>query len=344
MQYRDFRSDTVTQPTEEMRQAMMEAVVGDDVLGEDPTVRELEETSASMFGKQAALFVVSGTMANQVAIMALTQLGDEIIVGEESHIYNLEVGGLAASAGVQARPLAANRGRFDLDDLRHAIRLPGIQYATTRVLCLENSYSLNHGYALPASYVGKVAAVAHERGLQVYLDGARIFNAAAALKTDVRTLCRDVDALTFCLSKGLSAPIGALLVGSQSFIDRARWIRQRIGGGMRQAGHMAAAGLVGLRTMPGQLPRDHILAQQLSSALATLHPSLVKPEDTETNIVHLFFDGVGKTAKEMVDGLLTQGIKIKWIGQSECRMVVHRGIQPSDLEAAIIAIGRLLGQ
>jgi threonine aldolase len=343
MEYRDFRSDTVTQPTPAMRVAMMEAVVGDDILREDPTVQELEATAATMFGKEAALFTISGTMANQVAIMALTQLGDEIIVGAESHIYNLEVGGLAGTSGVQARPLRTERGRFDLAEFHQAIRLRGIQSPITRVVCLENTYSLNDGFALPRSYLQAVADIAHDQGIQVYLDGARVFNASVALGTDVQTLCQDVDVLMFCLSKGLAAPIGSVLMGTQAFIDRARWVRQRLGGGMRQAGHMAAAGLVALRTMVTRLAEDHELAQRLARGLAAINPGLVKLDETETNIVHLHLDAVGRTATEVVEQLLEQGIKIKWIGPTECRMITHYGITAADVDEAVAAIREIVG-
>jgi len=344
MVYRDFRSDTVTQPTQAMRVAMMEAVVGDDILGEDPTVQELEATTAAMFGKEAALFVISGTMGNQVAVMTLTQLGDEIIVGADSHIYNLEVGGLAGLSGVQARPLPAERGRFDLDKFRQAIRPRGVQSPVTRLVCLENTYNLNYGFALPQSYLAEIATIAHEHEMQVYLDGARIFNASVALGTNVQALCQDVDALMFCLSKGLSAPIGSMLVGSKAFIDRARWVRQRVGGGMRQAGHMAAAGLVALRTMVDRIPEDHQLAQRLARGLTAIDPTLVEIDKTETNIVHLHFSSVGKSATEVVDRLLEQGFKIKLIVPDDCRMITHYGITAADVDEALLAIREILGR
>ncbi len=343
MKYRDFRSDTVTQPTEDMRIAMLNAEVGDDILGEDPTVQKLEAMAAEMFGKEAGLFTISGTMSNQVAIMAMTKLGDEILVGEDSHIYNLECGGLAALSGVQARPLRTEKGRFSLTELRQAIRPRGIQSAITRVLCLENTYNLNRGLPLTADYISGVAKIAHENEMQVYLDGARVFNAAAALSTDLKDLCQDIDALMFCLSKGLAAPVGSVLVGSQAFIDKARWIRQRIGGGMRQAGHMASAGIVALEQMIARLPEDHNNAKRLATGLATIDPHLVDVEGTQTNIVQVDFAAVGKNSGFMVDALLKRGIKVKDIGPTQCRMVTHWGLTAEDVDEVVEAVKEILG-
>jgi len=335
---RDFRSDTVTQPTPEMRRAMMEAEVGDDILGEDPSVRALESFSARLFAKEEALFVVSGTMGNQVAIQALTQRGDEILVGEETHIFNLEVGGISALSGVQARPLRSHKGRFDPAEVVAAIRTGGIQSAITRVLCLENTYDLNRGIPLPGEYIDEMAGIAHKHGMSVYLDGARVFNAAAALGVSVGRICGQVDALMFCLSKGLSAPVGSVLVGDSEFIGRARRVRQRLGGGMRQAGHMAAAGLVALKTMPGRLDEDHENALRLARGLSAIHPGLACPDETGTNIVRVDFNCLGRDASFMVERLLVRGIKIKPVGSTACRMTTHRGITKGDVDEAISAI------
>jgi len=333
----DFRSDTVTTATDEMRRAMAAAEVGDDILGEDPTVARLEAASAALFGKEAGLFVISGTMANQVAVMALTQRGDEIIVSEDSHIYNLEVGGLAALSGVQPRPLRAAGGRFDPADVRRAIRPPGIQSAVTRVLCLENTYDLNRGIPLPAEYHAEMAALARSRGVAVYLDGARIFNAAVAFGATPADLCRHVDCLQFCLSKGLAAPVGSVIVGPCDFIAKCRWVRQRIGGGMRQAGHMAAAGLVALESMAGRLAEDHANAKRLAAGLAALDHRLADPAATLTNIVHIDLAAAGRQAGPVVDRLRAGGIKIKQIDDGRCRMITHWGLDAADIDAALAA-------
>lgn len=344
MSYIDFRSDTVTLPTDEMRKAMASAEVGDDILGEDPTVQRLEAMTAKMLGKEAGLFVISGTMANQVAVMTVTQPGDEILAAEESHIYNLEVGGVAALSGVQVRTLKSVNGRFSPDDLRRAIRPVGIQYPRTRMLCLENTFDLNRGIPLPPDYISEVARIAHEHGMFCYLDGARLFNASVALVVPLADLCAEVDAVMVALTKGLAAPVGAVLCGSKEFIQRARWMRQRIGGGMRQAGHMAAAGIVALETMMGRLHEDHENARRLVDGLLKIDPSLVEPTSGQTNIVQLRLEGVGITAERLVNALLERGIKIKPIGEYACRMITHWGIGPEDVDRAVREIAAVLGR
>lgn len=340
--YKDFRSDTVTQATPKMRRAMMEAEVGDDILGEDPTVKKLEAMASSLFQKEDALLTVSGTMANQIAVMTATRPGDEILLGEESHIYNLEVGGLAALSGVQVRALKSCRGQFEAADVKKQIRKVGIQAPVSRMLCLENSYDLNRGYPLSPAYQGEMAAIARQYDMFVYLDGARIFNAAQALQVKVSDLAKNVDALQFCLTKGLAAPFGSLLLGSREFIARARWIRQRIGGGMRQAGHMAAAGVVALETMTGRLQEDHDNARRLAAGLCSIDPRLTDMDLVLTNIVQIDFAPVGKTAQFVTDALLKRGIKIKPIGETACRMIAHAGVGPEDVDEALQAIREII--
>ncbi|EGO64202.1 threonine aldolase family protein [Acetonema longum] len=340
--YKDFRSDTVTQATPAMRRAMMEAEVGDDILGEDPTVKKLENMAASLFQKEAALLTVSGTMANQIAIMTATRPGEEILLGEESHMYNLEVGGIAALSGVQARALKSSCGKFEAADVRKLIRKPGIQAPVSRMLCLENTYDLNRGYPLSPAYQAEMAAIARQYDMFVYLDGARIFNAALALQVKVSDLAQNIDALQFCLTKGLAAPFGSLLLGSREFIARARWIRQRIGGGMRQAGHMAAAGLVALETMTERLQQDHDNARRLAAGLCAIDERLTDMDLVLTNIVQIDFASVGKTAQFVTDALLTRGIKIKLIGETTCRMIAHAGVGPEDVDEAVQAIREII--
>ena len=343
MKLLDFRSDTVTQPTEEMRAAMASAVVGDDILGEDPTVQRLESMCAAMFGKEAGLFVISGTMANQVSVMALTQLGDEIIVGEDTHIYNLEVGGLAALSGVQPRPIRAEQGRFSPADLKKAIRPKGVQSSISRVLCLENTYNLNRGIPLNADYMKEMADIAHNHDMTVYLDGARIFNAARAFNTSLAELCKPVDCLQFCLSKGLAAPVGAIMVGSRAFIDRSRWIKQRVGGGMRQAGHMAAAGIVALEKMQARLQEDHDNATYLAKGLAAIDERLVDLKAPRTNIVYIDFGAMGRQSGPVVNELLKNNVKIKQIDDGACRMITHWGIDKADIDTVLGMYKKILG-
>lgn len=338
----DFRSDTVTKATPEMLEAMVRAEVGDDLLGDDPTVQKLEALGAAMFGKEAGLFVISGTMANQVAIMTMMQPGDEVLVGDKSHIYNLEAGGLAAISGVQSRVLTSTAGRFDPDDLRASIRQRGVQSPITRVLCLENTFDLNRGIPLSPQYQAAMADIAHEHGLRVYLDGARIFNAVTAFGVAPKEFGLHVDALQFCLSKGLAAPVGSLLLGTSKFIERARWIRQRFGGGMRQAGHMAAAGIVALETMVERLADDHDNAQRLATGLADIDASLVDVAQTQTNIVQVEFAAYGLQAQGVARDLEQQGIRVKPISATACRMITHWGLTSQDVDTAVAAIAGFL--
>lgn len=338
----DYRSDVVTLATFEMRQAMANAEVGDDFAGEDPTVKYLEDMSAQMFGKEAGLFVISATMANQIAIMTTTQRGDEVLVGEESHIYNMETGGLAALSGVQARPLRSSNGEFDLLDVQRAIRNRGFQLPITRVLCLENTYDLNLGIPLSQEYMSEISMLAHKYDLLVYLDGARIFNAITALKIEAKLLCQGIDVMQFSLCKGLSAPVGAILLGTKDFIEQARRVRQRIGGGMAQAGHMAAAGIVALQTMIDRIEDDHVNAKRLAVKLAKFNESLVNVEKTLTNIIQINLKSVGKDALFLATELEKYSIKIKVVDATTCRLVTHWGITVSDIDKTIDAIKKIL--
>lgn len=343
MKVLDFRSDTITQPTQAMRQAMYDAEVGDDILGEDPTVRRLEQMSAELCGKEAAMFVVSGTMGNQIAMMTLCYPGDEVLVGAESHLYNLEVGGLTCLAFAQARPLNAVKGRFAANEVRAAIRPKGVQSPISRVLCLENTYDLNRSIPLDAAYQQEMAGIAHAHNMTLYVDGARIFNAAVALKTTVKELCASVDCLQFCLCKGLCAPFGAMLVGSAEFIERARWVKQRIGGGFRQAGHMAAAGIVALETMQTRLQEDHDHAELLMRGLSQLNPGLVRCDIPHTNIVQVDFAAVGRTASDMESVLRQNNILVKPITPTAVRMSMRHGLERRDVEYALQIYKQILG-
>lgn len=333
----DLRSDTVTQATQAMRDAMCSAVVGDDILGEDPTVQQLEQMSAELLGKEAGLFVISGTMGNQVAVQAWTQRGDEVIVGADTHIFNLEVGGLSALSGVQAHPLTAHRGEFQEEDVQRAIRPRGVQSPVTSLLCLENTYNLNLGIPLPPAYTRRICGIAAERGVRVHLDGARLFNAAVALGVRPAALAEGTDSVMFCLTKGLAAPVGSVLVGSRAFIEKARWIRQRIGGGMRQAGHMAAAGIVALETMLPQLDVDHRNARLLAEGLAEVHPSLVDLTLPMTNIVRMNLAPFSLTGEEFARRMLEQGVRVKVVGADACRAVTHYGVDVADIRTVLSA-------
>jgi threonine aldolase len=266
----DLRSDTVTRPTPEMREAMKNAIVGDDILRDDPTVIQLEELAAEIFGKEAALLTISGTMSNEIAVMIFAKPGDEIVVFSESHIYNLETGGISALSGAQPRPLKSDLGTYDAEALSQAIMPPGVQRARTRLICLENTFHLDRGLAVEKSRYAETIDIAQKHHLPIFMDGARIFNAAAALNTKVADLVSFCDAVDVCLCKGLAAPLGSLLLGSKDFIEEARRIRQRIGGGMRQAGVIAAPGIIALTRMVQRLPEDHENAERMRSGLETL--------------------------------------------------------------------------
>ena len=267
----DFRSDTVSWPTPAMREAMASARVGDDVYGEDPTVNELEALAAARVGKEAGLFVSSGTMGNLAAVLAHAGRGDEAILGEDSHVFCWEAGGMAALGGVMPHPLPTDAiGRLDPGAVEGAMRWDDPHLPRSRLVLVENSYGAKHGYPLPPAYFAEIAAVARQNGLAVHMDGARLFNAAVAQNIDAAELTRHVDSVTFCLSKGLCAPVGSVLCGSADFIYRARRARKSLGGGMRQAGVLAAAGLVALNEMIDRLADDHAHARRLAEGLARL--------------------------------------------------------------------------
>lgn len=334
----DFRSDTVTLPTQAMRDAMYGARVGDDMLGCDPTVKELERLAARITGKEAALFLISGSMANQTAVAALTRRGDEILVGQNSHIYNLEVGGLASTSQVQARPLPGVEGETDLKTLEESIKSEDLQVAGTSLLCLENTYDLTLGIPLSPEYVKVAAETAHRKGALVYMDGARLFNAAVYFGVEPSKLTEHVDAAMFCLCKGLAAPLGAMLVGTEAFVTEARRVRQRLGGGMRQAGFMAATGIVALETMIPRLAEDHAKAQKIVDSLRAVHADLVVPSSGRTNIVKLDFASVGKDARDIAQSLKKEALLVKPLSDKYCRMITHLDVSMEDVDHLVRAI------
>ncbi len=333
----DLRSDTVTLPTPEMRAAMAKAEVGDDVFGEDPTVNRLEELAAERMGKEAALFVASGTMGNLLALLTHCRRGDEVIVGDKAHTFVNEVGGMAALGGIQPRTLPNQPdGTLVLDDIRRAIRGDNVHWPRTRLIALENTHNACNGAPLTPAYLGSVAQIAREHHLQVHTDGARIFNAAIALGVPVTDLARHTNSISFCLSKGLSAPVGSLLCGPRDFVAEARRNRKMVGGGMRQAGILAAAGIVALETMIDRLAEDHANAKYLAECLADMPGIRLDPERVQTNIV--FFDLERITADELADRLAREGVLIGASGEKRMRAVTHHGIARADVETAVSAI------
>jgi len=334
----DLRSDTVTHPTPAMRQAMFEAEVGDDVFGEDPTVNRLERIAAGKMGKEAALFTTSGTQSNLIAVLTHTSHGDEIILGDEAHILWYEVGGAATLGGVTMRTLPTDScGRLSRDDIVRAIREKDIHCPETTLLCLENTHNRCGGAVLTVDYTNEVCNMAHGHGLQVHLDGARIFNAAIALGMPASALSENADSVSLCLSKGLSAPVGSLLCGSKDFIERARKFRKMLGGGMRQVGVIAAAGIVAVETMIDRLGEDHANARRLAQGLAGIRGIRMAQDSIPTNIV-MFGVSPELSVGEFFDGLEEAGVKVILLDGDLLRAVTHRMVSSSDIDEALTHI------
>lgn len=340
----DLRSDTVSHPTPEMRQAMAQALVGDDVFGDDPTVNRLQEMAAAMMGKEAGLFVPSGTMGNLAAILAHCQRGDEAILGNKAHTFLYEAGGISALGGVHSCQLPNQPdGTLLLEDIRAAIRPDDVHHPISRLISLENTHNRCGGVALTAEYTRSVGALAAESGLLLHLDGARLFNAAAALGVSVRELAAPADSVTFCLSKGLCAPVGAVLCGSRDFIYRARRIRKQLGGGMRQAGILAAAGIVALETMVDRLVEDHRRARRLAEGLASIPGLELDPGAPYTNMVFLnLAQDVALTAPQIVARLGELGVKVGATGLRRFRLVTHYWIDDAGVAQTIAAFRQVM--
>ena len=337
----DFRSDTVTQPTPEMREAMAGAELGDDVKGEDPTVNRLEAMAAEMFRKEAALLVTSGTMGNLVSVLAQCQRGDEVLVGDKSHMARAEAGGVSVLGGVAIQSIRSDdNGIIDPDAIEAAVRPDDFHYAHTRLVALENTHN-TRGAALTPEYMEAVGDVARANGLSLHVDGARIFNAAVYLKTPVAELAKDADTVTFCLSKGLSAPVGSVVCGSRETIDKARRLRKMLGAGMRQAGIIAAAGIVALETMVNRLAEDHANARKLAQGLSKIPGISIDPDNLPTNLV--FFKVTGGSPLELARRLVERGIKVE-PDRPVWRLVAHSGITSDDIDYALEAFESVLAQ
>ena len=335
----DLRSDTVTRPSPQMREAAFKAEVGDDVYRDDPTVNRLEELAAEILGKEAGLFVTSGTQGNAVAVLAHTQRGDEVILEETSHIYMNEVGGLAVMGSLMSRTLKGVNGWMNPEEIAASIRGSNIHHARTGLLCIENTHNAAGGYPLTPEQMKSNWDVAKEHGIGVHLDGARVFNASVALKIDVKELTRYADTVQICLSKGLAAPVGSMVVGPQDLIDKARKYRKMLGGGMRQAGIIAAPGIIAMTEMVDRLEEDHKTAKQLAAGMQKL--GIKVTNDVQTNMVYIDFSELGWSAEDWLNNCAKLGWKSR-ASSTSTRLVTHYGIESEDIDQLIEGLGRLI--
>ncbi|RJP55053.1 MAG: low-specificity L-threonine aldolase [Anaerolineaceae bacterium] len=341
--YVDLRSDTVTKPTPEMREAMAEADVGDDVYMDDPTVNKLQEKAADMLGKEDSLFVPSGTMGNLLALLVHCQRGDEVIVGDQSHIYINEAGGMSALGGIHPRPIANQRdGTLLLDDIRASIQTEDVHHTITRLVCLENTQNVCGGVPLTVEYTREVGRIAKENGLLLHIDGARIFNAAAALDADVKELVQPADSVMFCLSKGLAAPVGSMLAGSKKFIARARHLRKMLGGGMRQAGVLAAAGLISLEKMTGRLKQDHARAKSLYEGLKQVGGVRLDAAPSSNMVYFDLAEHVSSSEDQIVAQMKKRGVLVDWAGPRRFRLVTHYWVDDAGVSKSVGAFADIL--
>ena len=341
----DLRSDTVTKPTPAMRQAMYDAEVGDDVLGDDPTVQRLEGLAAERLGKEAGMFVASGTMGNLVCLLTHCGRGDEVILGDQAHTYVYEQGGSSALGGIHPHTLPnLPDGSIDLTLMEQAVRGDNIHFPRTKLITLENTHNRCGGAVLPVAMMQATGALARKHGLAFHLDGARLFNAAVALNVDVKELVAPCDSVTFCLSKGLGAPVGSVVVGSRAFVEEARRARKVVGGGMRQAGVIAAAGIVALTTMVERLADDHANARRLAEAIAGVPGILLDSASVQSNIVIFEVDHPSVSPEQLVDELWQQGIWMFAIGGKRVRAVTNYHVTANDIDHAAQAVAAVMGR
>jgi threonine aldolase len=340
----DLRSDTVTRPTPAMRKAMAEAEVGDDVFGEDPTVNALQGKVANLLGKEAALFVPSGTMANQLSIKSHTQPGDEVIIEASSHPYNFEGGAGAALSGIQFQCLKGVRGILDASQIEEAIRPADHHFPVTRLICLENTHNRGGGSIYPLEKMAEIYRLAKSKGLMLHLDGARLWNASVATGIKPREYAQWADSVSVCLSKGLGAPIGSLVAGSKSFIDRVHRFRKMFGGGMRQAGIIAAAGIYALDHHLERLKEDHRNAKRLAVGLKEFKGVSIDPMHVETNIVIFDVANTGMMGSQVAEAMKKEGVLIHAFSKTQIRLVTHLDVNAEDIEKALKAFKKILGR
>jgi threonine aldolase len=343
MEFIDLRSDTVTKPTPEMREAMAEAEVGDDVYGDDPTVTQLQEKAAAMLGKEAALFVPSGTMGNLLALLVHCARGEEVICGDKSHIYVNEAGGMAALGGIYPHPVPNQKdGTLRLEDIRASIQPDDSHRTITRLVCIENTQNICGGVVLSVEYTNQVCQLAKEHGLKLHIDGARIFNAAASLGVDIKELVAPADSVMFCLSKGLVSPVGSMLVGSQEFIAKAHRLRKMLGGGMRQVGVIAAAGLVSLEKMTGRLKQDHARAKNLYEGLKQVKGLRLEAEPASNMVYFTLADHIQLTENQIIAEMKKYGVMVDWSAPRQFRLVTHYWVDDAGVDRTVKAFGEVL--
>ncbi|MBN8654166.1 MAG: low-specificity L-threonine aldolase [Anaerolineae bacterium] len=343
MEFIDLRSDTVTKPTPEMREAMAEAEVGDDIYGDDPTVTQLQEKAAEMLGKEAALFVPSGTMGNLLALLVHCARGEEVICGDKSHIYVNEAGGMAALGGIYPHPVQNQKdGTLRLEDIRASIQPDDSHRTITRLVCIENTQNMCGGVVLSVDYTKQVGQLAKENNLKFHIDGARIFNAAAALDVDIKELVAPADSVMFCLSKGLVSPVGSMLVGSQEFIAKAHRLRKMLGGGMRQVGVIAAAGLVSLEKMTGRLKQDHARAKNLYEGLKQVKGLRLEAEPASNMVYFTLADHIQLTENEIIAEMKKYGVMVDWSAPRQFRLVTHYWVDDAGVDRTVKAFGEVL--
>jgi threonine aldolase len=340
----NLRSDTQTLPTAEMLDAMRNAPLGDDVFGEDPTVNRLEQLSAEILGKEEALFVASGTMGNLCALMSHTRPGDEVILEGDSHTYYYEVGGFSALAGLSPRMIPGLNGIINVDQIKQSLRPKDLHFPPTTLLCLENSHNRGGGTVYPVQLIDEICQFAHEGGLKVHIDGARIFNAAVSLKVDVKELVKNADSVMFCLSKGLSAPVGSMLAGSSNFIKRARKNRKMLGGGMRQAGVLAAAGIIAIEKMVERLADDHTNARFLAEELNKLDGLKIDLETVQTNMIYCDISQLKVQVTTFLEILKDKGILVSPVPPSRIRLVTNRHVSREDINKTIEAFKQVIAE
>ncbi len=334
----DLRSDTVTRPTPEMRKAMMEAQVGDDVFGEDPTINALQEKAANLLGKEAALFVASGTMGNQLSIKAHTQPGDEVIIEAGAHAMNFEGGAGAVLSSVQFFGIPGNRGVFDAEQVEAAIRVDDVHFPVSRLIVIENTHNRGGGSIFPLKNILRIREVADRRGLRMHMDGARLWNACVASGISPREYAAPFDSVSVCLSKGLGCPAGSLVAGSRDFVKRVHRFRKLVGGGMRQIGFLGAAGIYALDHHINRLEEDHRKAKGMAMELAKIRNVLIRPEEVETNLVFFDVSPSERTAQEVAAAVREKGVRVHPTSKTRIRCVAHLDVSFADIDRALEVI------